>query len=194
MPKMRLIYAVLVICAALNLSGAFLLRENVQQPASSDLDDNCTVIASRGDCDFYTCFQRRHQCSEYLVEHARDLCTKLENRRPQFTAQGQVWLSNQTKCVMEKLVPSYRLSVLDCNDLTEAGYGFYLECSLSGRPNVCDIIWQNIEHFMAVTNMRSVRDAKFAFTTMTKCGLQSLQRFIRYLQEIRTPFTALDIH
>lgn len=102
-------------------SNAFFFNNRIQTATSDgrQVDQTCLAKADAGDCGFYECFEQRLPCGRdgYMVRSAQYYCNKIEREKPSFSEEGQQFLDDSKRCMMQRLKEHYQREYTDCHDL-----------------------------------------------------------------------------
>ena len=99
-------------------------------------------------CDWYrNCLEKKYPCeatsNAYAITYAENFCTKYEERRAKFNANGQKWMDGVRKCLQVALVPLLRpWANPTCEEIRERAFASHTPCYLKPDkdvPSICDL-------------------------------------------------------
>ncbi|XP_078661295.1 uncharacterized protein LOC144905483 [Branchiostoma floridae x Branchiostoma belcheri] len=132
-----------------------------QDDPKEAIQADCEAKALQGDCDFYNCLERRHPCDlkGFALREGRTLCEALKKKKGLFNAQGQVWVTDFTKCLTRSLLPEYRNYSTSCRHIHNFGYRAQASCFID--TGICDLV-ENEKHEFALWYIsQAVEDSRF---------------------------------
>eukprot|EP00058_Branchiostoma_floridae_P013149 XP_002598637.1 hypothetical protein BRAFLDRAFT_67034 [Branchiostoma floridae] len=132
------------------------------------IQSECEAKALQGDCDFYNCLERRHPCGlkGFASREGRPFCEELKRKKGLFTAQGQAWVTDFTKCLTRSLLPKYREESISCRHINNYGYRVQDTCFIDA--GVCELEEDNQNEFaLWYTISNVVRDSRFQLELST---------------------------
>lgn len=89
-----------------------------------DATDSCVALTSKGDCNFYRCFDQKHTCpveQNFAYNVASYLCRRTENFLNFFEDKAKKYLRAVKRCHMEALVPIYKSELATCAQIEAVG-------------------------------------------------------------------------
>lgn len=126
------LYDLIVLALVAASAQAWLFNERTQTATSDDreVEQTCLDKADAGDCGFYECFERRLPCGRdgYMVRHGQYYCNKMEREKPTFSEEGQNFLDDAKRCMMQRLKEHYQREYTDCHDLEHDAIGSISDC------------------------------------------------------------------
>eukprot|EP00918_Siedleckia_nematoides_P070155 GHVU01152914.1.p1 GENE.GHVU01152914.1~~GHVU01152914.1.p1 ORF type:complete len:189 (+),score=21.89 GHVU01152914.1:37-603(+) len=157
-------------------------RKSNPQPASTPKDQECIEKAKRGDCDFYTCFDMRHNCDyhNYALNYGLRFCTRFDERRAQFNQRAWDWINNTRVCTMQKMLPDYESEVIHCEDVEHTAKHAHSDCSAAHGLCDVDMIWQH-KDIMVDVYKPSRRAAVRFLMGIKSCGLHHARRLLAWV-------------
>jgi len=179
------VYEILAFSLMVACSQAFLLSRGnpVADHEGRPVNQSCLALADEGSCQFYSCFEQRLPCGRdwYILRHGQYYCNKMQTERPNFSEQGQNFLSDAQRCMTQALKPLYQRDYVDCHVLEHQAVASITPCFIDNA--FCSTFREEPDNFFQIYEFSDLftRGAGKVWREITeltvRCGTEYLRDF-----------------
>ncbi|XP_005091280.1 uncharacterized protein LOC101850623 [Aplysia californica] len=142
---------VLVLLDVVAVSQAwFFFRSYPTAKAKTQVDAKCSELAVKGDCGFYSCFERRLTCGRnwYNVKYGEPYCRDFRAFQKTFSEKAQRFINDSQVCMGRELLEWYQRDSLNCHDFTHEAFRAMSRCYI--HSGFCDVIIKDAVNFLSI--------------------------------------------
>jgi hypothetical protein len=142
---------VLVVLDVIAMSDAwFFFRRYPRARTKTPPNPRCSALAIRGDCDFYSCFEKRLSCGKswYNLKYGEQYCRDFKAYKKTFSPKGQKFITDAQKCLGRELLNYYNKYSIDCHDYTHEAFRAMSRCYMNN--GFCEVLSKDAINFVSV--------------------------------------------